>query len=84
MTTCEDKKWMLRILFGTMNPCAERVVDQFATAFTLFAFFPSMFKKLPESGGWLDSVKVVPGFTEVTLGMKFLSAVGQTYHREMS
>lgn len=33
MTTCEDKKRMLRILFGTMNPCAERVVDQFATAF---------------------------------------------------
>ena len=33
MTTCEDKKRMLRILFGTMKPCAERVVDQFATAF---------------------------------------------------
>ena len=52
----------------------------FALPFTLFAFFPSMLKKLPKSGGWLNSVKVVIGFIEVALGMKFLSVADQTYH----
>lgn len=44
----------------------------FALPFTLFALFPSVLKKLPKSGGWLNSVKVVIGFIEVALGMKFL------------
>ena len=48
--------------------------------FTLFALFPSVLKKLPKSGGWLNSVKVVIGFIEVALGMKFLSVADQTYH----
>ena len=52
----------------------------FALPFTLFAFFPAMLKKLPKSGGWLNSVKVVLGFIEVALGLKFLSVAGQTYH----
>lgn len=52
----------------------------FSLPFTLFAFFPSMLKKLPRSGGWLNSVKVVLGFIEVALGMKFLSVADQTYH----
>ena len=52
----------------------------FALPFTLFAFFPSMLKKLPKSGGWLNSVKVVLGFIEVALGLKFLSVADQTYH----
>ena len=52
----------------------------FALPFTLFAFFPSMLKKLPKSGGWLNSGKVVLGFIEVALGMKFLSVADQTYH----
>ena len=52
----------------------------FALPFTVFAFFPSMLKKLPKSGGWLNSVKVVLGFIEVALGMKFLSVADQTYH----
>ena len=52
----------------------------FALPFTIFAFFPSMLKKLPKSGGWLNSVKVVLGFIEVALGMKFLSVADQTYH----
>ncbi|MDE6623589.1 MAG: thioredoxin family protein [Alistipes sp.] len=52
----------------------------FALPFTLFAFFPSMLKKLPKSGGWLNSVKVVLGFIEVALGFKFLSVADQTYH----
>lgn len=52
----------------------------FALPFTLFALFPSWLKKLPKSGGWLNSVKVVLGFVELALGLKFLSVADQTYH----
>lgn len=52
----------------------------FALPFTLFALFPSLLKNLPKSGGWLNSVKVVLGFIEVALGLKFLSVADQTYH----
>lgn len=52
----------------------------FALPFTIFAFFPSLLKDLPKSGGWLGSVKVVLGFIEVALGFKFLSMADQTYH----
>ncbi len=52
----------------------------FALPFTILAFFPSMLKKLPKSGGWLNTVKVVIGFIEVALGLKFLSVADQTYH----
>ncbi len=52
----------------------------FALPFTLFALFPSLLKKLPKSGGWLNSVKVVIGFIEVALGLKFLSVADLTYH----
>ncbi|MFO7616528.1 MAG: thioredoxin family protein, partial [Bacteroidales bacterium] len=52
----------------------------FALPFTLFAIFPSWLKSLPKSGGWLNSVKVVLGFLELALGLKFLSIADQTYH----
>lgn len=52
----------------------------FALPFTLFAFFPQWLNKLPKSGGWLNSVKVVLGFLELALGLKFLSMADQTYH----
>lgn len=52
----------------------------FALPFTVFALFPSLLKKLPKSGGWLNSVKVVLGFIEIALGLKFLSTADQTYH----
>ena len=52
----------------------------FALPFTVFALFPSLLKKLPKSGGWLNSVKVVLGFIEIALGLKFLSVADQTYH----
>ena len=52
----------------------------FALPFTVFALFPSLLKKLPRSGGWLNSVKVVLGFIEIALGLKFLSTADQTYH----
>lgn len=52
----------------------------FALPFTLFAIFPSWLSGLPKSGGWLNSVKVVLGFLELALGLKFLSVADQTYH----
>jgi thiol:disulfide interchange protein DsbD len=52
----------------------------FALPFSLFAFFPSLLSNLPKSGGWLNSVKVVLGFLELALGLKFLSIADQTYH----
>lgn len=52
----------------------------FALPFTLFALFPQWLTNLPKSGGWLNSVKVVLGFIELALGLKFLSVADQTYH----
>lgn len=52
----------------------------FAVPFTLFAVFPAALDKLPKSGGWLNSVKVVIGFLELAIGLKFLSVADQTYH----
>jgi thiol:disulfide interchange protein DsbD len=44
-----------------------------ALPFGLFAAFPGWLNSLPKSGGWLNSVKVVLGFLELALAMKFLS-----------
>ena len=53
----------------------------FALPFTVLAFSPSLLKKFKKSGGgWLNSVKVVLGFIEIALGLKFLSVADQTYH----
>ncbi len=52
----------------------------FALPFTLFAIFPGWLSNMPKSGGWLNSVKVVLGFLELALGLKFLSIADQTYH----
>lgn len=52
----------------------------FALPFTLLALFPSLLSKMPKSGGWLNAVKVVLGFIELALGLKFLSVADQTYH----
>lgn len=51
-----------------------------AIPFTLFAVFPSWLNSLPQSGGWLNSVKVVLGLLEIALALKFLSAVDMAYH----
>lgn len=48
--------------------------------FALFAMFPGMMKSLPKSGGWLNSVKVVLGFLEVALALKFLSQADLVVH----
>ena len=51
----------------------------FALPFALFAMFPNLLQKLPKSGGWMNSVKVVLGFVEVALGFKFLMTADQAY-----
>ncbi|WP_224995047.1 cytochrome c biogenesis protein CcdA [Cesiribacter sp. SM1] len=51
----------------------------FALPFTLLALFPEGLKKLPGSGAWLHTVKVVLGFLELALGLKFLSVADQVY-----
>lgn len=52
----------------------------FAIPFTLFAIFPGWLNNLPKSGGWMNTVKVVLGFLELALALKFLSIVDQVYH----
>lgn len=52
----------------------------FALPFAIFAFFPEVLKSMPKSGGWLNSVKVVLGFIELALALKFFSIADQTYH----
>ena len=52
----------------------------FAIPFTLFSIFPQWINNLPKSGGWLNSVKVVLGFIELALGLKFLSVADNVYH----
>ncbi|MDR3025033.1 MAG: thioredoxin family protein [Chryseobacterium sp.] len=47
--------------------------------FMLFAAFPSMLKKLPRSGNWLGKVKIILGFLELALALKFLSAFDLVY-----
>ena len=46
-----------------------------ALPFTLLSLFPGWLSSLPKSGGWLNSVKVVLGFLELALALKFLSNV---------
>jgi thiol:disulfide interchange protein DsbD len=50
-----------------------------AIPFSLFAFFPSLLKEMPKSGGWMNSVKVVLGFVELILSLKFLSVADLAY-----
>lgn len=50
-----------------------------ALPFSLFALFPSWLKEMPRSGGWLNSVKVVLGFLELALSLKFLSVADLAY-----
>lgn len=51
----------------------------FATPFTLLAIFPSALNKLPKSGAWLNSIKVVFAFILLAFGLKFLSNIDQVY-----
>jgi len=51
----------------------------FALPFTFFALFPSVMNKLPRSGGWLNSIKVVLGFIMLAFSMKFIMTVDSVY-----
>ncbi len=55
----------------------------FATPFTLLAIFPSALNKLPKSGAWLNSIKVVFAFVLLAFGLKFLSNIDQVYGFEI-
>lgn len=50
-----------------------------AIPFSFFAIFPNMLQSMPKSGGWLNSVKVVLGFLELALALKFLSVADLAY-----
>ena len=50
-----------------------------ALPFSIFAMFPTMLKSIPKSGGWMNTVKVVLGFLELALALKFLSVADLAY-----
>lgn len=50
-----------------------------ALPFSIFAMFPTMLKAVPKSGGWMNTVKVVLGFLELALALKFLSVADLAY-----
>lgn len=51
-----------------------------AVPFTFFALFPGMLKKLPKSGGWMNTLKVILAFVELAFALKFINVPDQTYH----
>ncbi|MEM9324336.1 MAG: cytochrome c biogenesis protein CcdA [Bacteroidota bacterium] len=66
------------VLRGTLSMFAFSLA--FAIPFTFFAFFPSYLNSLPKSGGWMNTLKVVLGFLELALALKFLSVADLAYH----
>ena len=50
-----------------------------AVPFALFAMFPTLMKKSPKSGSWMDQIKVVLGFVELAFALKFLSVADLAY-----
>ena len=67
---------------GKIGPAV--VMMGFSTAlalpFGLFAAFPAWLNSLPKSGSWMNTVKVVLGFLELALALKFLSVADMTSH----
>jgi thiol:disulfide interchange protein DsbD len=51
----------------------------FALPFTIFALFPSILRRIPKSGGWLNTIKVVLGFIMLAFSMKFLTTIDSVY-----
>ncbi len=51
-----------------------------AVPFTLFALFPNLLKKMPKSGGWMNTLKVILAFVELAFALKFINVPDQTYH----
>ena len=60
-----DTNWSHRILGGLAFSAT------FASPFFLLALFPNLLKRMPKSGNWLNSVKVVMGFLELAAALKF-------------
>lgn len=52
----------------------------FALPFTIFALFPAVLKKLPKSGGWLNSIKIVLAFVMLAFSLKFLVTIDSVYN----
>lgn len=55
----------------------------FALPFTILAIAPNWLKKLPKSGGWMNSVKVVIGFCLLAFSLKYFSNIDQNYHLDL-
>jgi len=68
-TSSHSKLTWLHRLLGSLA-----FATAFASPFFLLALFPTMLKKMPRSGTWLNSVKVVMGFLEIAAALKFLQA----------
>lgn len=66
--------------FAKAIPAMLAFSSAIAIPFMIFAFFPNLMQKLPKSGGWLNSVKVVLGFVEIAFAFKFLSVADLAYH----
>lgn len=67
---------------GTLGPAVVMAGFSLALAipFGLFAIFPAWLNSLPKSGGWMNSVKVMLGFLELALALKFLSVADMASH----
>lgn len=50
-----------------------------ALPFTLFALFPQMMTKMPQSGGWMETMKAMLGFLEIAFALKFFSVADLAY-----
>ena len=75
----------LLVQAATMGTAVGPAIGMFGFAlalsipFSLFAIFPNMLQNMPKSGGWLNAVKVVLGFLELALALKFLSVADLAY-----
>lgn len=75
----------LLVQAATMGTAVGPAIGMFGFAlalsipFSVFAIFPNMLQSMPKSGGWLNSVKVVLGFLELALALKFLSVADLAY-----
>jgi len=75
----------LLVQAASMNSITGPAIGMFGFAlalaipFSFFAIFPNMLQKLPKSGGWLNTVKVVLGFLELAFALKFLSVADLAY-----
>ena len=58
---------------STPSICALVYSTTFAAPFFLLALFPTVLKKLPKSGGWMNAIKVTMGFLEIGAALKFLA-----------